>query len=275
MELDALSVRLGRAQVLDGVSARLAPGQTVALIGPNGAGKSTLLKALAGLLRASGKVRLEGRALPPGPRRAVAYMPQDTGAAAALSVLEVVLMGRLERLGLRVDPALRGEALEMLARFGLGALAHRPIGALSGGQRQLVFLAQTLFRAPKVMLLDEPTAALDLRHQLMVLERVRAEVAARAAIAVVAVHDLTLAARFVDRILCLSGGRIRADGAPAEVLDAALLRAVYGVVADIAPLPSGTLVVAPLRALGGTGANAAGAKPRILPPRSWQCCASG
>jgi len=154
---------------------------------------------------------------------------------------------------------MRAEAVETLARFGLGSLAHRPIGALSGGQRQLVFLAQTRFRAPQVMLLDEPTAALDLRHQLMVLERVRAEVAAWAAIAIVAVHDLTLAARFADRILCLAGGRNQADGSPSEVLDAALLRGVYGVEADIVPLPSGALVVAPLRAPGETGANAAGA----------------
>ena len=112
-----------------------------------------------------------------------------------------------------------------------------------------MFLAQTLFRAPQVMLLDEPTAALDLRHQLMVLERVRAEVAARGAIAIVAVHDLTLAARTADRILCLADGRIIADGPPKAVLTAPLLRKVYGVEAEIACLPSGALAVLPQRAL--------------------------
>ncbi len=254
LEIDSLSVRRGRQPVLHGVSARIAPGETVALIGPNGAGKSTLLKALAGLERAEGVVRLDGQALAAGPRQAIAYMPQDTGAGAALSVLEVVLMGRLEQLGLRVDPALRQTALGMLARLGLAALAHRPVGALSGGQRQLVFLAQTLFRAPQVMLLDEPTAALDLRHQLMVLERVRAEVAVRRAIAIVAVHDLTLAARAADRILCLADGRIIADGPPEAVLTEPLLRRVYGVEAEIARLPSGALAVLPQRALADSAA---------------------
>jgi len=252
LKLDTVSARLGRTQVLNGITTRLAPGETVALIGPNGAGKSTLLKAMAGLLQSSGTLCLHGRPLQAGPRRELAYMPQDTGIGVALSVFEVVLMGRLDQLGLRVDPALRREAEEVLARFGLASLAHRPVGKLSGGQRQLVFLAQTLFRAPEVMLLDEPTAALDLRHQLMVLERVRSEVAERRAIAVVAVHDLTLAARFADRILCLADGRMVADGTPAEVLSDALLREVYGVEADITPLPSGTLAVAPLRALPTT-----------------------
>jgi len=251
LEIDMLSVRLGRAPMLRDVSVRLALGETVALIGPNGAGKSTLLKAVAGLVRASGSVRLEGRALTAGPRHGIAYMPQDTGAGASLSVLEVILMGRLENLGLRISPVLRSTALDLLTRFGLAALAHRPVGALSGGQRQLVFLAQTLFRVPRVMLLDEPTAALDLRHQLTVLERVRAEVADRHALAVIAVHDLTLAARFADRILCLHRGGIVADGAPHEVLDRPLLREVYGVEADIASLPSGTLVVSPLRTVAG------------------------
>jgi len=249
MEICNLSVQLGRNQVLKDISARFAPGQVTALIGPNGTGKSTLQKALAALIPSSGVVALSGKVPTRAERRdLIAYMPQDTGANVALSVFEVTLMGRLGALGLRVPRELRHEAMQMLARFGLEPLAHRQIGSLSGGQRQLVFLAQVLFRAPRVLLLDEPTAALDLRHQLVVLDRVRADARARGTIAIVAMHDLSLAARFADRILCLHQGGIAATGSPHEVLTPGTLARVYGVEAEVTELASGGLTVAPLRA---------------------------
>lgn len=249
LEIIDMSVSLGRKPVLTGISAQFAAGETVALIGPNGTGKSTLQKAIAGLIPASGELRLEGRLPSHTQRRTrIAYMPQDTGSAGALSVFEVMLLGRIGALGLRVAPEIRQEALAILERFDLGPLAYRPVSALSGGQRQLVFLAQSLFRAPQVLLLDEPTAALDLRHQLIVLEHVRSDARARGTVALVAMHDLSLAARFADRILCLHNGGIAAEGGPEDVLNVELLGRVYGAVVEVTRSASGNLTVAPLRA---------------------------
>jgi len=164
-------------------------------------------------------------------------------------VLEVVLLGRLQSLGMRIGDDIREQAIAALRRFHLEALQDRPIGAISGGQRQLVFLAQSLFRAPKVLLLDEPTAALDLRHQLIVLDRIRATCADSGMIAMAAMHDLSLAARFADRIVFLNGGMICADGAPDKVLNPAILQQVYGVEAEVQQGQSGVLHVSPVRAL--------------------------
>jgi len=176
-------------------------------------------------------------------------MPQDTGAQSSLTVLEVVLLGRLRSLGLRVGDDIRAQAVAALKRFRLEDFQNRAIGALSGGQRQLVFLAQSLFRGPDVLLLDEPTAALDLRHQLVVLERIVETCHANGMIAVAAMHDLTLAARFADRIVFLHDGKVAADGQPAKVLTPAILEQVYRVTAEVQPGPSGALHVSPVRAL--------------------------
>ncbi|MEM6942559.1 MAG: ABC transporter ATP-binding protein [Pseudomonadota bacterium] len=250
LEAEALTVRLGRATVIDRASLSLEPGKVTALIGPNGAGKSTLLRAMAGLLPARGDIRLVGRpATREGLREAVAYMPQETSARSSLTLLEVVLLGRLRSLGLNVSRQLVTEAAGSLSRLGLAPLAGRTLDAVSGGQRQLAFLAQALFRAPDVLLLDEPTAALDLRHQLLVLEIVR-QTARRDGIAVaVAMHDLTLAAHFADAFLCLANGRIDAMGDARSVLVPDRLSRLYGVETEIIPSSQDLPVILPIRAL--------------------------
>ena len=136
----------------------------------------------------------------------IAYMPQDTSAHSSLTVLEVVLLGRLNSLGLNLPKGLANEALEALDAFGLSSLQTRQLDEISGGQRQLVFLAQALFRQPRVLLLDEPTAALDLRHQLLVLERLRLIARKTGTIIGMAMHDLNLAAQYSDHVLGLGGG---------------------------------------------------------------------
>lgn len=250
LDLRDISVRFGRVRVLEGITAGLAAGEVTALIGPNGAGKSTLLRAAAGLLPASGAVLLDGRAAAPDARRAaVAYMPQDTSAVSSLTLLEVVLLGRLRSLGLRLPAGLVAEAETELSRFGLAALADRTLDAVSGGQRQLVYLAQALFRRPRVLLLDEPTAALDLRHQLVVLDTVRRTARQHGVVVAAAMHDLSLAARFADTVLCLCGGRLDATGTPSEVLSPERLRRVYGVEAELLADSDGRPHVSPLRAV--------------------------
>ncbi len=250
LKIENIGVGYDGTAVLHAINAQFEPGTLTALVGPNGTGKSSLLKAMAGLTPSKGVIRLDDVALNNAGRlSSIAYMPQDTGAQSSLTVLEVVLLGRLRSLGLRIGDDIRAQAVTALQRFRLEAFQDRAIGALSGGQRQLVFLAQSLFRDPDVLLLDEPTAALDLRHQLVVLERINEACHTSNMIAVAAMHDLTLAARFADRIIFLYDGQIVADGPPIEVLTPQILEQVYRVAAEVQLGPSGTLHVSPVRAL--------------------------
>lgn len=249
LDVEGLSVAYGRTPVIERAAMTLETGTLCALIGPNGVGKSTLLKAIAGLLPAVGRISLEGAVLADTERRGgFAYMPQDLGPNSSLTGLEVVLLGRLRSLGLSVPRALCDAAAASLEQFGLAGLQGRSLDEMSGGQRQLTYLAQALFREPAVLLLDEPTAALDLRHQLLVLEAVRAHAARSGTIVILAMHDLSLAAQFADRMICLDGGRIEADGPPEAVLTVARLRRVYGVEAEVTKADSGALRIVPLRA---------------------------
>ncbi|MEL7466377.1 MAG: ABC transporter ATP-binding protein [Pseudomonadota bacterium] len=246
LSVDDLSVDYGGAAVLSGARFEAPRGGLTALIGANGAGKSTLLKALAGIVAARGAMRLDGD--PFDPRSDVAYMPQDTSAASGLTMLETVMLGRLRSLGWSTPPDVVADAAALLDRFGLGPLAERPLHSVSGGQRQLAFLAQALLRRPRILLLDEPTAALDLRHQLLVLEAVRADASARDIVVIAAMHDLGLAAQFADHVVCISGGEVAATGAPGDVLTEARIAETYGVTASVAPVEGG-LRITPLAAL--------------------------
>lgn len=244
-----LNVSYGTVSIIHDFSEQFPAGKVTALIGCNGAGKSTLLKALAGLSPMTGHLSLAGVALPFAKRRQhVAYMPQDIGATSSLTVLEVILLGRLGALGMRVPPSLVKEAIEALIVFDLASLHTRTLDEISGGQRQLVYLAQALFRAPSVLLLDEPTAALDLRHQLLVLERVRTHARENGTNIVIAMHDLNLAAQFSDRMVGLKDGRVISSGLAQKVLTPQNLQAMYGIKADVSRDPSGHLQVTPLYA---------------------------
>ena len=249
VDTQGLTVRFGGRAVLNDVSVSFRGGEVVALIGPNGAGKSTLLRAIAGLQAAAGSILIAGRSIDTAEMLdSVAYMPQDTSATSSLTVLEVVLLGQLRSLGLRVPRTLVEDADALLARFGMRDLAGRTLDALSGGQRQLVYLAQALFRRPEILLLDEPTAALDLRHQLVVLETVRRTAKDEGIAVAVAMHDLSLAAQFADRFICLSDGGVDAAGPAESVLTEDRLRRVYSVHAEITRSANGQTIVTPIRA---------------------------
>ena len=167
-------------------------------------------------------------------------------------MLEVVLLGRLGALGMRVPAGLADAALEALAVFGLAPLQGRRLDDISGGQRQLVFLSQALFRDPRVLLLDEPTAALDLRHQLLVLDRLRLHAAATGTVVAMAMHDLNLAAQYSGRLLGLKDGRAIAAGPAGDVLTPANLALMYGIEAEVAPTSGGKVQVLALRASPAT-----------------------
>ncbi len=252
LTISNLTVSYRTVKVLEDLKFSLCPSEFTALLGSNGTGKSSLLKAVSGLIPSEGQINFENRInLSPRERgEVIAYMPQDTGGTSSLTVLEVILLGRLTSLGMRVPEDLQAEAYQSLISFGLESLATRTLDELSGGQRQLVYLAQSLFRNPDVLFLDEPTAALDLRHQLIVLDKVSSHCRKNGTTAMAAMHDISLAGRYADRLICLSKGEIIADGRPQDVLSESLIRDLYGVEADIVNGENGTLHITPLRAVG-------------------------
>jgi iron complex transport system ATP-binding protein len=245
-----LCVRYGARRAVDGVDLDAAEGEILALIGPNGSGKSSILKAIAGLVAFEGDIAFDGASRAHryrGRRDPIGYMPQDTSTQAVLTVLEVVLLGRIGSLSLRVDPADVAKAVAILGELEIVDLAERYIGELSGGQRQLVFLAQVLAGDPSILLLDEPISALDINHQLHVLDTVRRFTRNRGLTCILVLHDLNAAARFADRIAVLRGGRLIGHGAPHDVLDEQLIEQAFHVEAAIETGRDGRPTITPLR----------------------------
>ena len=230
-----ISVRLGGATILDSASLDARPGELLGLLGPNGAGKSTLLRVMAGLLKPdAGEVRFGGALLgtmAAGERaRRIAFMPQDD-AQHPFTALETVLMGRYPHLGrFELEGASdRGIARGAMERTDTGEFETRQLDTLSGGERQRVLLARTLAQQAAVLLLDEPAANLDLKHRLSIMDVLRAEIDKREIAVVMALHDLSLAGRYCDRLALMSNGAIAAEGAPADVLTPANLREAFEV----------------------------------------------
>jgi iron complex transport system ATP-binding protein len=226
IELGDISVELGNTLVLDGVSFGVADGEWVMVVGPNGAGKSTLLRAVAGLVDADGEIRIGGVATKELARRElaqrVALVPQIPFTPAGMTVGEYVLLGRTPfvsyfgREGKR-DLAATGRALR---RLDLVALTDRPLGSLSGGERQRAVLARALTQDARVLLLDEPTTALDAGRQQDVLELVDELRLEEELTILSAMHDLTLALQYPQRVVLLDRGRVVTEGAPGDVLTA-------------------------------------------------------
>lgn len=239
LSLDNVSVNLGRRPVLNAITATLAPGELIGIVGPNGAGKSTLVRSLLGLLRpVGGMVALDGQAVADMPRRqvarAIAYLPQGQTLHWPLSVERLVALGRLPHLGpmSRITAADYAAIVDAMARADVLGLRDRIATELSGGERARVLLARALAVEAPGLIADEPLASLDPGHQIDVLELLARE--AQAGRMVVSVlHDLTMAARYCDRLLLLNGGRLVADGKPLDVLTPERLRSVYGITARI------------------------------------------
>lgn len=244
--VEGLSVRYGATLAIESLDLVAEPGQVLAVIGPNGSGKSSLVKVIAGLVKHDGAIAFDGS--PVRPER-IGYMPQDIGARTALTVLETVLLGRLGRLGLRISPVDLAAVEAVMTELDLMPLASRFLGELSGGQRQLVFLAQALASEPTLLLLDEPISALDIRHQLEVMEIVLRMTKAHGLTTLVILHDLNIAARFADAVMVMRKGRVVCCGRPGDVIDEAMVASVFGVEAALSSAPDGRLVVTPMRAL--------------------------
>lgn len=240
--------------VLDGVSLTLSSGEVLAVLGPNGAGKSTLLRCLAGALSPQGRVEISGRPLadiPPAERaRLLAFVPQHVPSRLPMTVFEAVLLGRRPYLSWRARPQDLEAAWQALVLLGLTDLAQREFSEISGGQRQKAALARALAQESRLLVMDEPTSSLDLRHQLEVMTLLCAQARQRGTGVILAVHDLNLAARFAHRVILLHNGRVEADGPPAEVLTTQSIRRVYGVEVLRLEAEAGTMFF-PMSAVGG------------------------
>lgn len=256
MSLVARDLRLGygRRDVVHGIDFVLQAGEFVALLGPNGSGKSTFLRGLAKLLRPSGGVvELDGRSLASWPpdrfARRVALLAQSHEPIGELSVRDLVAFGRHPHQGFLSlptphDTAAIETALELT---GLTSYAERKVRELSGGEVQRAWFALALAQEPEILLLDEPTAYLDLAHQLGVLELVRRLNAERGLTVVAALHDLGQAARYASRLLMLRDGIVIAEGPPESVLRPETIRDVYGVEVEILHGATGIPAVVPVR----------------------------
>lgn len=236
--------------VLEGVDLAVRSGEVLGIIGPNGSGKSTLMRLLAGILRPEqGVVRLGDLPLPAYRRRELArrlaLVPQDPRLDFPFAVLEVALMGRAPHLSAMAFAGTRDLeiARAALARLDVAHLERRPLDALSGGERQRVFLARALAQEPEVLLLDEPTTHLDLRHVIEMHDVVRDLAHGRGVGVVTVLHDLNLAGATCDRLVLLGDGRVEVDGSPAEVLRAHVVERVFGARVRVMAGEDGPLVV--------------------------------
>jgi iron complex transport system ATP-binding protein len=245
-----LSGGYGAREVVRGVDLAVAEGECVAVLGPNGAGKSTLLRMLAGILApTAGQVELRGRALASWRRREVArevgFVPQIVNFAFPVTAGEVVQQGRAPHLGAWRPPTPHDHAAvaAALARVGLSDRTSAAVQRLSGGERQLVLLARALASEPRLLLLDEPTGALDVRHQLEIAGILR-ELIAEGVGAVLVAHDWNFALRLAHRLVVIHEGRVWASGTPEEVLRPELFHDVFGVHADLIPRADGVPLIA-------------------------------
>ena len=247
--LKDVSVTYGERDAISRISLDFTPGSLVGLIGANGAGKTTLLKAATGLVqKSSGDVLLNEKPLASWPRaeraRCLGYLSQDRSVLWPLTVQRLVSLGRLPHLGPwdSIDQEDTRLILQALKDADVAHLASRPVTSLSGGELTRTLIARLLAGSPSVLLADEPVSGLDPAHRLQVLQIFR-KIARAARTVIVVMHDLSLAARFCDRLVLLAEGRVAADGSPERVLTAENLSRHYGVTANITTHHGELLVV--------------------------------
>lgn len=236
LTIAGLRLAYGEREVLHGIDFELGPGERAALLGPNGAGKSSVLRCLSGLVRPSGgSIRLDGVPIGEFSRatlaRQIAVVPGQAAIAFSMPVEDAVALGRVphEHPLLGARPADHSAVIGAIERVGIGNLVGRDVRQLSLGERQLVVLAMTIAQGAALLLLDEPTVHLDLRHQVRVMELMR-ELAEVDGVTVLSVlHDVSMARHFFDRLMLLDQGRLVGDGRPTDVLTEGTIRGVYGV----------------------------------------------
>ncbi|MBO6242593.1 MAG: ABC transporter ATP-binding protein [Butyrivibrio sp.] len=245
LKIQDIKVSFGDKKVLKGVNLELSGEGLYAVVGVNGTGKSVLMKSLAGIQAYSGKTILtDGDEA--CPKKDIAYVPQATNLNSSLTAFEMVLLGKVKQLRLRVPDDVISEVYEVMDRLKIRNLENQKFASLSGGQKQLVIMAQALLSKPKLLLLDEPTSALDLYHQLNLLSLAGQYCKESGAMAIIIMHDLSQAARFCKKIAVLKDGKVFRFGKPKEVLTEQIIRDVFNVDAEIGCSGSGYTTVLPV-----------------------------
>lgn len=241
LTLEKVGAKYGRRVVLSNVDTGvLSGGGLTAVIGPNAAGKSTLFKRIASLTSGPGTVHLSDTAKGP---EGICYMPQDTGANAVLTVYESVLLSAKQGSGWKVKDDELAEIDRVLSELRIADLAFRGLGELSGGQRQLVSIAQALVRKPEVLLMDEPTSALDLFRQIEVLGFMQRLSAQSGMAVLIALHDLNHALHYCANTIVIANGAMASSGPTSEVITPKMLRDIYRIDARIEPCSRGRRMV--------------------------------
>ncbi len=225
------------SMILDDLNLVVEDSEVLGLVGPNGSGKTTLIKCIDKILKPKGSILIDGRDIDTVSRTDLAkrlgYVPQSSSTPLATTVFDTVLMGRRPHINWRVSDVDLDKVADILGLLHLEYLAMRDFSQLSGGQKQKVLIARALAQEPEVLLLDEPTSSLDMKHQLEVMETISSLVKEKKISAVMALHDLNLASMFVDKLAILKGGKIYAAGEPIDLLNAKNIRDVYGVEAVV------------------------------------------
>jgi iron complex transport system ATP-binding protein len=235
--IKSLTFGYNGSMILDNLNLVVEDSEVLGLVGPNGSGKTTLIKCMDKILKPKGSILIDGRDIDTVSRTELAkrlgYVPQSSSTPLATTVFDTVLMGRRPHISWRVSDSDLDKVADILGLLHLEYLAMRDFSQLSGGQKQKVLIARALAQEPEVLLLDEPTSSLDMKHQLEVMETISSLVKEKKISAVMALHDLNLASMFVDKLAILKGGKIYAAGEPIDLLNAKNIRDVYGVEAVV------------------------------------------
>lgn len=248
MNLEAIRINLYKSntQILKDISCAFQPGILNGIIGVNGSGKSMFLKSLIGLESAKGEVLFGGKSFRTDD---FSYIPQDSESAHNMTVFDVVLLGLYDELYWRVNSEQLDKTYKIIEELGLSNLCDRKLSTLSGGQRQMVFLAQALVKQPKVILADEPISALDLKNQLSYLNILSRYTEKTSAITIIVLHDLSLISRFAKQIYIIEKGELTTIGNREEVIKKEILESVYGVELEINLTNQGFLSILPIHVL--------------------------
>ena len=254
ISIQGLTFSYNSHKILDDLDVAVADSEVLSLVGPNGSGKTTLIKCIDRILKPKGSILLDGKEIESMSRQDIAkligYVPQSSSTPLATTVFDTVLMGRRPHISWRVSDSDLDKVADVLERLHLEDLAMRDFAQLSGGQKQKVLIARALAQEPAVLLLDEPTSNLDMKHQLEVMETISSLVKEKRISAVMAIHDLNLAARFSDKLVMLKNGQVWAAGEPKSLLNEANICKVYGIEAVVMNA-LGRPYIVPLRSLNG------------------------
>ncbi|HCQ90147.1 MULTISPECIES: ABC transporter ATP-binding protein [unclassified Clostridium] len=243
---ERVSVKFKNKEVLKDITATFHEGEITSIIGPNGTGKTTFIKAMSKMINYEGTIHMDRNPKEKIPIEKMAYVPQMSNSNSNLTVFEMVLLGHMKDLRWKISKDKLEETNKILKKINLSHLSYNKFSSLSGGEKQLVIMAQALVSKPKILLLDEPTSALDIRHQLQVLDLAREYTTENNAITIIVIHDLALSTRYSDKFILLSEGYVAKEGKPEEVLDPLLLKEVYKVEVEVCCTKKGYLSVTPI-----------------------------